>query len=129
MIVHVMLHQVSATLHQVSAVILLWMACQCMVHTNYNLNETRVAYTSCTRMFLSFTYSYMHYQLPSCIGLHTSSPPLHMQSFILHAHTCAGCNMHHHHLYFHRLAIARLSYACSHLSMFGSYVGAGCKCL
>ena len=49
-------------------------------------------HASCTRMFLSKTRNDMHHQLPSCTGLHGSSPPLYMSSLILHAHTCAGCD-------------------------------------
>ena len=33
---------------------------------------------SCTRMFLSQTRNDMCHQLPSCTGLHASSPPLYM---------------------------------------------------
>ena len=69
-------------------------------------------------LFLSYTCNYIHCQLPSCIGLHMSSPPLYMRSFTLHVHTCTGCDTRHHHLYFYRLTTARPSYACSHLSMF-----------
>ena len=60
--------------------------------------------------FRHFTCNYAHYSLSSCIGLHTSSPPLYTQSFILHAHAIAGCDMCHHHLYFYRLATARPCY-------------------
>ena len=47
---------------------------------------TSRGHASCTRMFLSCTRNYMHYQLPSCLGLHTSSPPFCTQSFI-YTHT------------------------------------------
>ena len=51
--------------------------CFCIhtVHTSYNLNGTRRGHVNCTCMFLSYTHNYMHYQLPSCLGLHASSPP------------------------------------------------------
>ena len=70
-----------------------------------------------THIFV-ISHNYTHYQLPSCIGLHSSSPPLYTQSFILHAHTYAGCDTRHHHLYLHRLATARPSYTHSRLSLF-----------
>ena len=43
--------------------------------------------------------------------VHAYSSPLYMQGFILHTHACAGCDAHHHHMYFYRLVTARPSYA------------------
>ena len=74
----------------------------------------------------SRTHMFCHIHTITCtvnyvcvhVGLHMSSPPLYMQGFILHAHTCADWNMRHHHLYFHRLAKARPSYTCTYTAAY-----------
>ena len=71
-----------------------------------------------TYIFLWYTRNYTHYELPSCIGPHTCSPPIYTRSSILHTHACAGCDTRDYHLYLYSLAIARSSYTCSRLLMF-----------
>ena len=80
-------------------------------------------------MFLSYARNDTHYQLPLCIGLHVSSPPLYMQGFVLYTYMCTSCDMRHQCLYFHRLAAARPSYVRAQPLINVVIISVGYNCL